>query len=189
MIIYHELRHYVDDLYNKQRYFSDFLDIQKIASNKSDDIKILNKIIYMVVNIYPNNKIGLDSTFNNYRNKVDIEQLKKDLKDNELVYNTIIDIYNTIKTIDYDYYLDKNEYYVRLNHLRRYLIKNKMIKVDEKLTKEHFINLIKDKHVLKSWLNNNIDFFYVLIYTDFDILSKRKTLKDIEIERKINTLL
>lgn len=194
MIIYHELRHYVDDLiiddfYNKKRYFSEQLQMKKLVCSKDDDTKILNKITYMIINTFPNSEIELDSTFNNYLKEFDLDKLNSNLKNDTLVYNAIKSTYFSTKDIDYDYYLSSSEYYVRLNHLRRYLIKNNQISINEKLTKEHFILLLKDEMVVKKWLNGDIDFFYVLIYTDFDILSKRKTLKDIEIERKINTLL
>ena len=194
MIIYHELRHYVDDLivedfYNKRRYFSDQLQMKKIVCSKDDDTKILNKITYMAINTNPDSEIGLDSTFNSYLKEFDLDKLNSNLKNDTLFYDFIKLAYFSTKNIDYDYYLSGSEYYVRLNHLRRYLIKNNQISVNEKLTKEHFILLLKDEMVVKKWLNGDIDFFYVLIYTDFDILSKRKTLKDIEIERKINTLL
>ncbi len=180
MVIYHELLHYIDDLitddiyHNKRKYFSDQLEMKKIICNKDDDIKLLNKITYMVLNIYPSHRKEIDD-------RINYEKLSHDL---------IKSIhYATTKDIDYEYHLSSSEYWVRLNQMRRYLIKNNFLKIDEKLTKNHFILLLKDKNILKKWLSSDIDFFLVLIYTDFDILNKEKTLNDIQIEREINSIL
>lgn len=198
MIVYHELRHYVDDLivddfYKRSITYSDFSKLNDIIMNTEDvDVmnnKLLKKSIYVSQILFKDSINNVDGI--NYESNIRIDDLCNILNNSEMYVNTTKDIFRNISNVDVNYTFSKSELYVRMCSLKRYLYKKGYLSsINDNIKKEHIILLLSNMDLNYQFFSTeNIDFYLLLYYIDFDLTKSEKTLKDISIERKINSII
>jgi hypothetical protein len=162
-IIFHELRHLVDDLlvdgvkqYSELSNIVDILDKDIVLRNKEGERKIRNK-----VNDY------VDIMIRNTNRKLKNEELKE-LKNK---YFKII----FLDKKDMDYLTSSSEIYVRFHGLKKWMIKKGYLKdINSEITQDIIIEMMQSEDFYELDTIRK-DFFQLLFYMDIDFTGKTKS--------------